>query len=141
MAFHFSLESLLRLRRGEQRQCELALQKENSEVNDLRRQIAELHEKALRIVTAPASGRFGAEFQFDSECQFVLEMQFAAIEKRLALALEQQAFAAAELRKAWQKHEALEILRHRQRDDYLLDYARKEQQQQDDLFLRRKSSG
>ncbi len=140
MAFHFSLESLLRLRRSEQLQRELALQKKNSEVNDLQRQIAELNEKTLQIVTASASGRFGAELQFDKQCQIALETQFAAMEEQFVFVRGQQALAATELRKAWQKSEALEILRRRERDDYLLDHARKEQQQQDDFFLLRKSS-
>ena len=140
MPFHFSLESLLRLRSSEQRHYEFVLQKQNSEVNRLRRQISLLKQEVLRITSAPANGRFGAELQFENNRQLSLQANLIAVEKQLTVALEQQSLAAAELRKSWQRQETLAVLSRRDRDIYLYDNARKDQQQQDDWFLRRKSS-
>ena len=138
MAFHFSLESLLHLRRSEQRQQEFILRKENARVNSLCREIANLDQDIFQITNAPPHGRIGAELHFDRERQLFLKQQCAKLQEHLESARERQGLTAAALRQAWQKREALEILRRRENASYALDESRQAQHRQDDWFLQQK---
>jgi flagellar biosynthesis chaperone FliJ len=138
MAFHFSLDSLLRLRRSELRQQELMFQKANDEVNCAQREILNLGLNIFEIMNASPHGRVGAELRFDRERQISLEQKRAALQEKLEAARERQASAAAALRESWQKREALEILRQREHDAYALGAVRREQRRQDDWFLQQR---
>ena len=67
MGPHFRLESVMRLRRSEQRQHEFLLQKENAIVDRLLRKVVEFDREILRISNAPPHARTGAEIEFDHE--------------------------------------------------------------------------
>ena len=83
MAFHFPLESVLRLRRSQQRQLELVLQRKNREVIRLRLEWANAKAEMARISALPAGGRTAAELQFDRERLATLDRRSAQIEEAL----------------------------------------------------------
>ncbi|HTJ87845.1 MAG TPA: flagellar FliJ family protein [Terriglobales bacterium] len=138
MPFHFSLNSLLDLRRSEQRQQEFILQKENAKVNSLCRKIANLEQDISQMINVPPHGRIGAELRFDQERQILLKQQRAQFREQLESAREQQKLATAALTRAWQKREALEILRRREYVGYSLNERRREQRRQDDWFMQQR---
>ena len=140
MAFHFTLDSLLRLRRSEQQQHELLLQKANEQVNHIAREIAAIEGEAQQMALENKSeaGISGAEIQFGEARGQVLEARRQQAEQQLQSARECQRLAAQQFQHAWQRREALETLRQRERQAFALAESRAEQRRQDDLFLQRR---
>jgi hypothetical protein len=110
MGPHIRLESVMRLRRSEQRQHEFLLQKENAIVDRLLRKVVEFDREILRISNAPPHARTGAEIEFDHERVRILAAEQKELQGELQSARERQEIAAAALHGAWQKRETLEIL-------------------------------
>jgi flagellar export protein FliJ len=138
MAFQFTLDSLLRLRRSEQRQQELLLQKANEEVHRMVREIEALEDEAHQIASErTAAGTSGAEIQFGESRGQVLDARRSQAELRLQSARQQQPLAEQKFQRAWQRREAIATLRERERLCYILTESRLEQRRQDDLFLQR----
>src|SRR5579864_968924 len=140
MAFRFSLEPVLRLRRGEQRQQELILQKMNEQVNRITFALQSIEDE-IRQVSSERNHQadlIGAEIHFDQQRCDILAQRRAYREFLLQKAREQQAQAMKEFQRIWQRREALEILRRREQQAYVFEEARREQRVQDDLFLQRK---
>jgi len=140
MAFQFSLEPVLRLRRSEQRQQELILQKMNEQVNRITFALQSIEDE-IRQVSSERNHQadlIGAEIHFDQQRCDILAQRRAYREFLLQKAREQQAQAMKEFQRIWQRREALEILRRREQQAYVFEEARREQRVQDDLFLQRK---
>jgi flagellar export protein FliJ len=142
MAFRFSLDAVLRLRRSQQKQQEIFLERANEKVNLLSR---ELRMIAREIARTSATGEFSAdtrasELHFNQSRRQVLESRRRQTEQLLVKAREEQSTMAAELHKMWQAREVLETLRNREHQAYALEQERREQRTQDDLFLFRKNA-
>jgi flagellar biosynthesis chaperone FliJ len=137
MAFRFSLESVLRLRRSEKRQQELMLQKMNEQANRLQVHLEECEQAIRQLKCGTPDEITGAEFHFEEQRRTVLELQRMEIAKRVLRAREQQAFAAQQFKEAWRRCEAIECLETHERKQYLSDADRRAQFSQDDLFLQR----
>lgn len=139
MVFHFSLDAVLRLRRTQERQAELNLQRANEQVNRILLELEILDEEAGCILSTQRSKpeTSGAELYFDEQRHAVLAMRRAEAAQRLHEASRRQALAAAEFQVTWQKREALETLRGSEFETYVLEESRREQRAQDDLFLQR----
>src|SRR5258708_37697886 len=122
MPLRFSLDSVLRLRRSEQRQQELLLQKANDQVHRVLRELEVIAREVLQIVAdgKSAGGITGAEIQFDQLRRQVLETRQAQAGQGLQQAREEQTMAASDFKRAWQRREALETLRELERQIYLL---------------------
>ncbi len=140
MAFQFSLESLLRLRRSQQRQQEILVQKENDRVRQLIRELEVIgNEFALVAANGGTSLDLrGAELQFDNSRRLVLGERFVRTAGLLQQAQERQVLLAAELHSMWQLREVLETLRQHELRAHAIEEGRREQRRQDDLFLLRK---
>jgi hypothetical protein len=138
MGPRFRPESLMRLRRSEQRQHEFLLQKENAMVNRLLRKIAEFDREILLISNAPLHARTGAELAFDDERVRLLAVGQKELQGELQSARERQEIAAAALHNAWQKRETLEVLQRHEHEAFVKEQTRKQQRRQDDRFLRDK---
>jgi len=140
VAFHFTLDSLLRLRRSEQRQKELFLQSAHEQVRRIEREVEVIAEAARQNAAESKSavGISGAEIQFGESRGAVLDERRWQAEQRLRAAQAQQAAAAQAFQRAWQRREALETLRERERQSFALAESRAEQRRQDDLFLQRR---
>ncbi|MGA2096656.1 MAG: flagellar FliJ family protein [Candidatus Acidiferrum sp.] len=141
MAFRYTLESLLRLRRSMERQEEQRLFVLATEVARLRTQIECLYQEdfesrriELREMT---SGSSGASLQYMAICAAASE----STRKKLALQLEEaERKRLNQLRvyqAAHQKREILEGLLERKETAYELEAARQEQQLADEAFLMR----
>lgn len=137
MGFRFTLQSLLRLRAGQQRRQEIIAQQKSSVVARLENEMLELRGEVLRLAFL-ASGQSAAEVQFNLQRQFVIQRRLTEINAQLASAREEQIASHAELRRVWKDHQAVETLRAREQGLYLLNVARREQHEQDDLFLRQR---
>jgi len=137
MTFRFSLESLLRLRRGEQRQQEQVLQRINEQVSRIVRELHAIHLESLQT-RRREPGLTGAELHFNEQRLAILESRRARAEMELCQARERQSFALAEFERIWQRREALETLQQRERQICLQQEQRREQRGQDDAFLQRK---
>ncbi len=140
MAFQFSLESLLRLRRSQQRQQEILVQKENDRVNQLIRELEVIGNEFALVagIGSISMDLRGAELQFDSSRRLVLGERFVRTAGLLQQAQERQALLAAELHSMWQQREVLETLRQDELRAYTIEEERREQRRQDDLFLLQK---
>jgi flagellar export protein FliJ len=144
MAFRFSLEAVLRLRRSQQRQQEILLANANEKVNFLLRELENIVEEFSRISRISPSGTGseirGAELHFNQSRRRVLQLCRQQIEQQLTKEREHQSAMAAELRKQWEAREVVETLREREFQTYSLEQSRYRQRVQDDLFLSRKNS-
>lgn len=145
MAFRYKLESLLRLRRGLERQEEQRLLAIAAEVAHLRAQLQHLEQSRLAdrrsLHRDLMQGSTGAALQFSVKCD---ESYFTAIEsirKDLARAEERRLAQLRRYQEARRKREMLESLRERQQESYDLEFARHEQQSADEAFLLRSFTG
>ncbi len=142
MAFHFTLEAILRLRRGQERVERLKLETIASEQAQARNQLENMtqqfYESRRRFQQQMGQEVFGVELQFEdgrsdrvAAARLALEMRIAALEQ---LRLKQmEAYT-----KAHQSRELLEKLRDRKFELYRQALSRREQQDLDDLFLMRR---
>jgi len=142
MAFRFSLDAILRLRRSQQKQQEIFLERASDRVNLLTR---ELRMIAGEFARASNPGKFtvdvrGAELHFNQSRRQVLESRRWQMEQLLVKAREEQSAMAAELRKMWQAREVVETLRNREQQAFTLEQEHREQRTHDDLFLLRKNA-
>jgi flagellar FliJ protein len=142
MAFHFSLETVLRVRRGLERSARLKLEAIVSEQSAARAKMEQITETGIVL-----------KRQFQDELKNVLkgsELQFEAMrESNLALSrtrirsrvseLEQQRMAQLRIfLDARRNREVLESVRLQKFDLYQIESLRREQQELDDLFLMRR---
>jgi flagellar export protein FliJ len=139
MPFQFSLEAALRLRRSQQSQQELALQRANEQVSRIGRELEAIERESDRIAqsTKKAKQITGAELHFGSEHLRVLARRVLEAQRRLEQARAQQAAAAEGFRNSWQRREALEALRRHEQETFRFDAGRREQWDIDDAFLQR----
>lgn len=143
MAFHFSLEPVLRLRRGQEKMERLKLEAIASEKAQVTRQLEFITEQSIesrrRFQRRMAEETFGSELQFED----ALSDRVAAARRALQLRvseLEQQRLKQVEAyTKARQRREILEDLRDRKFQIYRQTLDRREQQELDDLFLMRQN--
>ena len=141
MAFHFSLESLLRLRRSYEHREKLRLAAINRQILQVRQQIEALDQEKIAAREALgrnlARGVLGSVFR-EVECFekiLAIRLEFLALQM---LKLEHRRREQQKLcEKAWQQCKILENLRDRQERLYLQERARREQDVIDDLYLAR----
>jgi flagellar export protein FliJ len=143
MAFHFSLDSVLRLRRSLERQQELSLREANQQVTALQLRIDSVNAQLLERTTQGnlqlASQSSGAELQFMQLCRSTLLAQRSNLGKRLATAQAVRDSYVASFRQARQQREVLETLRQTQAQVYRQHEARQNQRRLDDLLLLRRA--
>ena len=142
MAFRFSLDAVLRLRRSQQKQQEIFLERASERVNSL---TGELRIIAGEFAWASNPGKFttdacASELHFNQSRRQVLELRRRQMEQLLLKAREEQSAMAAELRKLWKAREVVEMLRNREHQAYKSEHEHREQRTQDDLFLLRKNA-
>jgi len=142
MAFHFSLEAILRLRRGQERAERLKLEAIASEQALARNQLENMTRQffASRRCFQRQLGdeKFGAELQFEDERSDRIASARRALEMRIAELEQERLKQVVAYKKAHQSREVLENLRGRKFALYVQMLSRREQQELDDLFLMRK---
>ncbi|HUL15571.1 MAG TPA: flagellar FliJ family protein [Terriglobales bacterium] len=142
MAFHYKLESLLRLRRSIERQEELRLQSLSAILARLRAELRQLDEGRLAqrrsAQQSLTAGGAGSMLQFEVACDSAYLAARKSLQKKLAEAENQRAEQLKIYHEARKKSEILAALRERQQEAYILDFLRREQQRVDEAFLIRK---
>lgn len=142
MAFHFSLDVVLRVRQGLERQQELLLREANRHLMTLEQQVEELNTSLLAAARQElqqlAAGLSAAELHFDLLCRSALLERRCVLEKDAVKARAARDIQAASFRQARQQREVIETLRQRQFGIYRQLEARKHQREVDDLFLLRR---
>ena len=141
MAFHFTLEALLRLRSTQTRQEEVRLESLSQKILLARQERDELKEQQRAYELALVNDlRYGAEAS-ELHLRLVGQRGLREIEHRLEQVI-------LDLRQAWQeqekrylaarqREEVLQSLRERHEATYREEERRREQQLVDDLFLSR----
>jgi flagellar export protein FliJ len=141
MAFHFSMETLLRLRHSLERKERLTLEDLARRIAAVRTEIAELqqeHRAALALQSGGLKGGLNAsELHFAQACEAVREARHRSLTDRLVELEKQHRLQQSVFLEARQKREVLDNLRDRQESEYRRDRDRREQQDVDDLFLMR----
>jgi flagellar export protein FliJ len=143
MAFHFPLEAILRLRRGQERLERLKLEVIASEQAQARMKLENMTEQYFesrrRFQEQLGHEKFGAELQFEDASAERVAAARRALEMRVAK-LEQDRLKQFETyKRAYQSREVLENLRARKFEVYRQAQFRREQQELDDLFLMRQN--
>ncbi|HEY7095275.1 MAG TPA: flagellar export protein FliJ [Terriglobales bacterium] len=141
MAFHFSLEVLLRLRRSVEHQQELLLTKANHEVNLVRTQIANIDEcltsLAGHVERNLNEGLSASELHFDNERGLVLRARRKNLEQELHQKEAQWTARSKGFQDARRDREVVETLYRRQFQLFRQADLRKEQRRMDEEFLLR----
>ena len=142
MAYHFSLESVLRVRRGQERSARLKLEAIVSEQSAARAKLEQITETGLvlkrRFQDELKNILKGSELQFEVTRESNLELSRTRIRSRF-VDLEQQRLAQVRIcLDARRNREVLESVRLQKLERYRIESLRREQQDLDDLFLMRR---
>jgi len=142
MAFHFSLEPVLRLKRGQERVERLKLEAIHSEQAQTRAKLDDVtqryFESRRRFERELAGTLSGSELHFESARDAGVTAARLALEARLA-EIEQRHWAQMQVyTKVRRSRETFENLRDRKFELYRVEESRREQQVLDDLFLARR---
>jgi flagellar export protein FliJ len=144
MAFHFSLDPVLRLRHGQERAERLKLEAIISEQAQARERLREVTENSLELhrqfQQRLIGGMAGSELQLETVRETSVNSVCSGLLTRL-LELEQRRVAQAHIfYKVRQSREVLDNLRLRKLNLYRIEQGRREQQELDDLFLMRQAN-
>ena len=139
MAFQFSLETLLRVRRSIERQKELKLLHAAQQVVSVKQEIETVNH-AITATWKSDQGDSGmtvcaAQLHFDISRRVVLWEHRKGLEKILSEREALRIQCQREFHAAHREREAVEVLREEQCELYRREEARREQRQVDDLFL------
>jgi flagellar FliJ protein len=139
MAFHFSLQPVLRVRLGYERLEHLRLLALAGMIVRLRGEMAALDAESStarqNMQSMLSSGMAGVELHMELICVKLRAERRRAVEGRLVDFARKQEKQRIVYLGARQKREILENLRKRKWDEYQKEQARKEQQSLDDLYL------
>jgi flagellar export protein FliJ len=141
MPFQFPLDSVLRLRLGQERMERLKLEAIASELAQEERQLEFITDRRLDIRRhfreQMSRETYGSELHFEETAEERMEAVRRAMEIRVAQ-LEQERLKQVEAyKKSRRRRETLENLREQKLSAYIQTRARREQQGLDDLFLMR----
>jgi len=142
MAFHFSLETLLRFRRSVERQRELSLLQAVQQVVSSMKEI-EVVDHSISVIQKNEHQNIGAvvraaQLHFDGMRSSVLRERRRELEKVLMQRESLRAQCQKEFQAAHRNREAVEVLRGEQLNRYEREKTRRDQKQMDDLFLLRR---
>jgi flagellar export protein FliJ len=144
MAFHFSLEAVLRLRRGQERAERLNLEAIIFEQAKMRAQLEDLtqthFELRRRFQRDLGGGLVGSELQYEAMREAGVTSLLVSLRARLEQLDRQRRAQAQVFTEARRRREVLENLRLRKLDLYRMEQRRRDQQEIDDLFLMRQGS-
>ena len=142
MAFHFHLEAILRLRRGQERLERLRLEFIASEQARARTTLEAVTERFFgsrrSFQEQMGVAKFGSELQFENARSERVAAARNALEVRISELEQLRLKQVRAYRNARQSREMLENLRSRKFEIYRQWQSRHEQQELDDLFLMRR---
>jgi flagellar biosynthesis chaperone FliJ len=141
MAFHFTLEVVLRLRRSQERAERLKLEAIISEKEQARARLREVMEGSFELhrqfQQRLSRGMAGSEVQMETERETNVNSVCNVLRTRI-LEIEQRRVAQVQVFfRVRQSRELLENLRRDKWNDFRMEQGRREQQELNDLFLMR----
>ncbi len=143
MAFRFSLQAMLDLRKSFERQEKLRLEMLTHQISQLRQQLETLDQEKTagreRMAQNLQEGLFGSESLFNTDREAVGEQRRDSLLQRVTEVEEQRRLQLAVFQKAQQQRKILENLRDRREQIYRQMQSRREQQLLDELFLTRRA--
>ena len=143
MAFRFPLEAVFHFRQSVEHQQELRLRSANQQVSRVRHLIdqLDLHIQEMHNLQSQelGTGTTAAELRFSLLCEASAREHRLALQRELARLENLRDQQQTIFRQARRDRETFESLRDHQLRDYERNAARREQRQQDDLFLMRQT--
>jgi flagellar export protein FliJ len=141
MSFHFSLESLYRLRKSFEVQEERKLAQASYAVSHIRAQIesldSEFAQNRRQWHSAPEDSNLGPALHFSALCEKEYESVRVRATAALKKAEEKRASQLSAYRKARQQREILAGLRTHQQNLFATEFARRQQRLADEMYLLR----
>jgi flagellar export protein FliJ len=141
MAFRFSLQALLHLRKSIEHQQELKLRAANQRLSRVRHLLEQLEQQRLEQRLAQSrqltDGTTAAELRFQLQCEGQLQRHRREVEQQLAILEKARNQQREILQNARRARETLEALRDQQLGVHEKEARRREQRNLDDLFLMR----
>ncbi len=141
MAFRSRLETLLKLRRSEERQQELLLLEANRIVSSLEEaiQCIEKRERSIRDqqLEELKDHLYGSQIHLDEASLVALRGHWRDLNTKLSAAVASRETRTRNFRLARRKREMVETLVSHQREEYLRQEVRNEQRNIDEVFLLR----
>lgn len=141
MAFRFALESVLRVRRGQEQAERLKLEAIVLEIRQAHARIQQALEYSagarLKFQQELAVGLSGSEVQFQAATEVNMALRLARLKDQLAQLEQNRLEQIKVFHEFRQRREILEHLRERQLAIHSAQMSRREQQNLDDIFLMR----
>lgn len=143
MAFHFPLQAVFHLRQSVEHQQELRLRTANQQVAKVRHLLEQIDEcirqAQIRESQELTAGTTSAELHFAISREIALRQQRPEVERELLRWQHVRDQQQKIYQQARRERETFESLRDHQWREYQRDAKRREQRQQDELFLLRQS--
>jgi flagellar protein FliJ len=144
MAFHFSLDAVLRMWRSREKFERLRLETIAAKIQRLRQEIEAIQQASRddrrNLAGTLSEGMAASQLQFAALCTDGQRRFRDLMEKQVAELVKQHEVQRKIFEHARRQRETLENLRSRKLDAYRADEARRAQQAMDELFLARRNA-
>lgn len=145
MAFHFSLESVLTVRKNIEEQMQLKLAREQMMLHNHQARLVDLqdkrHELSEAIEERKKKPMLGRMFLFYMEAMRIQELQMRILQTTIASQKNIVEKVRADLAQAMKQRKIIDVLREKELEKYLLEMRRREQKESDEQALLRHGRG
>jgi flagellar protein FliJ len=145
MAFHFSLESVLTVRKNIEEQIQLKLAREQMMLHNHLARLADLQDKRRELSEAMEERKkkpmLGRMFLFYMEAMRIQELQMRILQTTIAAQRNIVEKVRDDLTQAMKKRKIIDVLRENELEKYLLETRRREQKESDEQALLRHGRG
>ncbi|MBI4792923.1 MAG: flagellar export protein FliJ [Deltaproteobacteria bacterium] len=145
MAFHFSLESVLTVRKNIEEQMQLKLAREQMMLHNHQARLVDLqdkrHELSEAIEERKKKPMLGRMFLFYMEAMRIQELQLRILQTTIASQKNIVEKVRADLAQAMKQRKIIDVLREKELEKYLLEMRRREQKESDEQALLRHGRG
>jgi flagellar FliJ protein len=145
MAFHFSLESVLTVRKNIEEQMQLKLAREQMMLHNHQARLLDLQNRRRDLSEAMEERKkkpmSGSMFLFYMEAMRIQELQMRVLQTTIAAQGKVVEKVRADLAQAMKKRKIIDVLREKELEKYLLEARRREQKESDEQALLRHGRG
>jgi flagellar FliJ protein len=141
MAFHFSLESVLTVRKNIEEQMQLKLAREQMMLSNHQARLVDLqgkrHELSEAMEERKKKPMLGRMFLYYMEAMRIQELQMRILQTTIAAQKNVVEKVRADLAQAMKQRKIIDVLREKELEKYLLEMRRREQKESDEQALLR----
>jgi len=145
MAFHFSLESVLTVRKNIEEQMQLKLAREQMMLSNHQARLVDLQGKRHELSDAMEERKkkpmLGRMFLYYMEAMRIQELQMRILQTTIAAQKNVVEKVRADLAQAMKQRKIIDVLREKELEKYLLEMRRREQKESDEQALLRHGRG